>query len=76
MSKQFTAMIPARKVGKFSYAARNDVYTLGDDGNWTVDQGFGEHNVSPDDVTASCKNATNWDEIRATYFPMYGFHKE
>lgn len=75
MSKQFTAMIPARTIkGQtkvFTYPAHNDIYTCDDAGQWSNEM---RGKMCEADVIDACKSASNWSEIRAVYFPMYGFH--
>jgi hypothetical protein len=68
----FTAHIPAIK----TFKAHNVVVTCdAEGGNWTMAVGpFPAEKVLHDDVTAKCCKATNWAEIKAQYFPMYGFH--
>lgn len=78
MSKQFTAHIPARTVKgqtkSFSYAAREDTYSCDDAGQWYGTRVDELVKMEDADVIDACKPATNWAEIRAIYFPMYGFH--
>ena len=78
MSKQFTAKVPARTIkgnGKtFSYAAREDVYTCDDDGQWYGKRMGETIKMDDEDVISACKSASNWAEIRSIYFPMHGFH--
>lgn len=75
MTKQIVAHIPARTIKgqtkRFAYPARDDSYTCDDAGHWTNEL---RGAMSEADVIDACKAATNWSEIRAINFPMYGFH--
>lgn len=74
MSKTITANIPARKStwgGKpHTFPARTDTFTQDDAGRWTSpDKGA----LSEADVINVCRKASNWPQIRAEHFPMFGF---
>jgi hypothetical protein len=70
MSKQITANIPARKLGKMTFPARVDVFEQDDAGQWTSpDAG----KLTQAEVIDVCQRATNWTQIKSEHFPMHGF---
>jgi hypothetical protein len=80
MNKQFVAHIPARTIkGQskvFTYPAREEEYACDDAGQWTGTIAGQTIKMNKADVIDACRDATNWQEIRALYFPMYGFHAD
>ena len=79
MTKTITANIPARKVswnGKTStYPARVDTFEQDEQGRWTlIDKDVGRVALTEAEAIDVCIKATNWQEIKAAHFPMYGFH--
>ena len=74
MTKTITANIPARKNGKTEYKALVAQFAQDESGVWTGNMGFGERKMLEEDVIDVCRKASNWSEIRAEHFPMYGFH--
>lgn len=79
MSKTIKASIPAtRKIVKgkvWTTEARVDTFEQDDAGKWTtVHPELGRFSVLEDEVIDVCRKATNWPEIKASHFPMFGFH--
>lgn len=77
--KTITANIPAtRKVIKgkvWTTDAAVAVYEQDDTGRWSVVHPvLGRCPVLEAEVIEGCQRATNWHDIRATHFPMFGFH--
>ena len=70
MTKQITANIPSRTVGKNTYKAYTKIFICDDKGQWSHEFG----SILECDVIDVCKKATNWSEIRNAHFRMDGFH--
>ena len=77
-SKQITVSIPARTIKGvtkiFTYPARNDLYNMDEEGNWTGTIAGQTMKLTEDDVIDACKRSDDWSRIRSIHFPMYGFH--
>lgn len=72
MSKTFRAHFPAKKNWQGEQVAAYAVtFTEMPNGNW-MSSDFGS--MFADEVAERCRKATNWREIKATHFPMDGFH--
>lgn len=71
--KKFDAHFPAvtNPFTKKKFPAETITFTMSDDGKWSCSD-FGP--MIEVDVIDRCKKATNWAEIKATHFPMVGFH--
>lgn len=76
-SKQIVVTIPARTIKGatkvFSYPARNDVYNMDEQGNWTGTIAGQTVKLAEADVIDACKRTADWDKIRSIHFPMYEF---
>lgn len=68
--KQIIANIPARTIGKATFAARTEEFNCDDKGQWSNEYG----NIQEADVIDICQRATNWQKIRSEHFRMHGFH--
>ena len=80
MTATIIANIPARNVlspsGKtIKYQAHTDIFYQDEAGRWTIDFCGTREPVFEAEVIDKCTKATNWPEIKAVHFPMYGFHK-
>lgn len=75
MNRQFMAHIPAIQGDRGHVYEAHDVLCVCDDvGHWTMDVGgYGADSVLESDVIDKCSKASNWQAIRAEYFPMDGF---
>lgn len=76
---KITAHMPARTIksrtGKvFNYQARDEIYEQDETGQWHTEICGKKECVFESEVIDACRKATNWREIRAKHFPMFGFH--
>ena len=74
MTKTIVANIPAKKITKagktWTFEARTAIFICDSDGCWSGD---GMGSLLESEVIDVCRKATNWREIKAAHFPMFGF---
>jgi hypothetical protein len=75
---KITANIPTHTIklskGSRSVPAHTAEFESDERGAWYALMAGNRYPVRQADVIDACRGATNWSQIKAEHFPMYGFH--